>query len=247
MSTPVDLHAYQRDFAAWLRRPQGAAPMALAGQRTDLYAELLRNNIEGLLARSFPVLQQCLGASAWRALVGDFFAEHPARTPYFPRLPAEFVDYLARGRGAREGDPGFLAELAHYEWMEVALAIAEEVAIPRGPGLHLAPHAWPFSYVWPVQCIGPEAQPTDPPAEPSHLLLYRDVRGQVHFLQLTAATARLLGWLAQYPGCSFEALVGGLAGALGASPQGLRPGVEATLVAFGARGIVLLPEGEPRG
>ena len=69
------------------------------------------------------------------------------------------------------GDPPWLAELAHYEWVELALQIAERRRLPPhdpdGDLLDgvpvLSPLAWPLAYRWPVHRIGPDSSPSAPP------------------------------------------------------------------------------------
>lgn len=63
--------------------------------------------------------RRLLGEAGFRALVEGFFAKHRCLTPYFPRLAEEFLLFL----GQREGTPEWLRELAHYEWVELALAM----------------------------------------------------------------------------------------------------------------------------
>ena len=46
-------------------------------------------------------------------------------TPLFPEIAREFVDFLQARAGQSDCDPPFLAELAHYEWVELALQISE--------------------------------------------------------------------------------------------------------------------------
>ena len=62
--------------------------------------------------------------AAWHALVHDFYRDHRCSTPLFPELPREFIQYL-QARDAGAGDPPWLLELAHYEWVELALDLSE--------------------------------------------------------------------------------------------------------------------------
>ena len=97
-----------------------------------------------------------------------------------------------------ESDPPFLAELAHYEWVELALDVAEAEpprplhdadvlsAIPR-----LSALAWLLSYQYPVHRIGPTFRPAVSES-PTYLVVYRDRTEQVRFMELNAASARLV-------------------------------------------------------
>ena len=201
----------QGNLAAHIRDPDHApAPPGMEPRRLKIYRELFFNNIESMLAGNFPVIRQLLCSTPddirWSTLVRDFYREHPARTPMFTELAREFVRYL--GTRAGHDDPPWLAELAHYEWVELALQISESRAgeVPHDPDGDLldgrpllSPLAWPLAYGWPVHRIGPAYQPDAVPAEPTFLLLQRDATGKVQFQQLSALTFRLLQRLDQHP------------------------------------------------
>ena len=201
----------QGNLAAHIRDPDHApAPPGMEPRRLKIYRELFFNNIESMLAGNFPVIRQLLCSTPddirWSTLVRDFYREHPARTPLFTELAREFVRYL--GTRAGHDDPPWLAELAHYEWVELALQISESRAdeVPHDPDGDLldgrpllSPLAWPLAYGWPVHRIGPAYQPDAVPAEPTFLLLQRDATGKVQFQQLSALTFRLLQRLDQHP------------------------------------------------
>ena len=119
----LDFREIQRRFAAHLRDPERhAAPEGIEARRMAIYRRLFINNIEDLLGRGYPVLCRLYGPERWSRLVRDFYREHGCHTPYFPRLGEEFLDYVSRERGQRHGDFPFLAELAHYERVEVVVA-----------------------------------------------------------------------------------------------------------------------------
>jgi hypothetical protein len=198
---PEQLHELQRAFAAHIRDPgQAAAPDGLEDRRMKVYRELFFNNILSLLSSNFPVLRTLYEGPQWRQLVRDFYAEHRCQTPLFPEIAREFLRYLQDGRGPREDDPGFLHELAHYEWVELALSLDErepqDDRVEPGLGLLdgiplLSPLAWPLSYRYPVHRIRPDYQPQEPPPDPTHLLVYRNREDRVKFMELNA-TSRLL-------------------------------------------------------
>jgi hypothetical protein len=104
------------------------------------------------------------------------------------------------------GDPPFLLELAHYEWVELALDIAPDSIDPAGidPNGDLlagvpvvSPVAWSLGYRFAVHRIGPDFQPERPGPEPTRLVVYRTRQGGVEFLEVNAVTARLLDLLEQ--------------------------------------------------
>jgi hypothetical protein len=172
----------QAAFAARIRQPL-AEPLlpGVPAERMAVYEELFFNNLDGFITSGFPVLCRVLGAARRQRLVRAFIAGHRCATPYFLEIGAEFVAWLQTGAGAEPGDPGFVAELAHYERVELALDIATEAL----PSCGWSPLAWPLAYAWPVQRIGADCQPAELPAEPTCLLAWRDAAQRVRFQQLS--------------------------------------------------------------
>ena len=64
----------------------------------------------------------------------------------------------------------------------------------------LSPLAWPLAYRWPVNRIGPDFQPMQPPSEPTLLLLRREDDGRIHFSALSPLLFRLLELVAANAG-----------------------------------------------
>jgi len=222
---PPGLKAQQEALAAHLRDPAHAPPPeGLSDRGGQVYRRLIYNNIQGLLATNFPVLRRLLGDDAWRALVRDFLAMHRAESPYFLEVGREFLDYLAEERGDQAGDPPFLLELAHYEWVELALAVAAEElaevpADPHGDLLAgrpvLSPTAWSLQYRFPVHRIGPGFQPEEPGDQSTFLVVYRDRDHAIGFLEINPVTARLLQLLEEEGGETGEELLRRIATEIG--------------------------------
>ena len=199
---PEALADLQQQFAAHIRSPKlTPAPSDVEDRRMEIYRNLFYNNIRNLLSWNFPVIKKIYSKEAWAQIVRDFYIEHRARTPMFPELPREFLQYIQDQRQDREGDPPFLLELAHYEWVELALSLDEneldEVpADPKGNLLEgipvLSPLAWSLSYRFPVHRISPEFQPLEAPEDHTHLLVYRNRQDDIKFMQLNAVSALLL-------------------------------------------------------
>ncbi len=229
----------QLQWTAHIRDPQRQpAPAGVDARRMRVYSDLFYNNVEGLLANSFPVLREVLDDDRWAALVRDYYARHVARSPLFTQMPQEFVRYLQEERDAQEGDPPFLAALAHYEWVEIGLGLAPEEVDRPGVDPHgdplgqvpvLSPLAWQLAYRYPVHRIGADFQPQAPGQERTHLVVYRDRADQVGFMELNAVTALLLKAIAgNAQALCGRALLEGMAQALGhARPDAvLRGGAE---------------------
>lgn len=209
---PERLARLQRDFAAHIRDPDGhPAPVDIEDRRMAIYRRLFFNNLSSLLSGNFPVLRSLYDEGRWAALVREFYSEHRCQTPLFPELAKEFLRYLQDVRGSRQGDPSFMLELAHYEWVELALSLDEReldavAADPEGDLLQgrpvLSPLAWVLTYRYPVHRIRTDFQPQQPPVEATHLLVYRDRGENVKFLLLNEVTQSLLRLMQAEPGLS---------------------------------------------
>ena len=208
------LAAQQDALAAHIRDPQRVPPPpGIEERRLKIYRELFFNNVEGMLAGNFPVLRRIYGDDGWPTLIRAFYRDHDCQTPLFTELAREFMRYLEVRAGSAAGsdDPPWLQELAHYEWVELALQISEarNDDLAHDPDGNLlvgrplvSPLAWPLAYVWPVHRIGPDYRPDTPPAAPTLLMLRREADGTVSFHALTPLSFRLLQRLDAEPGLS---------------------------------------------
>jgi len=194
----------QYTFAAHLRDPKrNKAPRGIEARRMKVYRELFYNNVQGFLENAFPVLRRITPDARWHAMARDFFARHESHQPLFYRIAEEFLQYLEHERGRVKGDPPFLRELAHYEWVELALATSNAVAGPvddRGDLLEgvplLSPLAWPLAYEFPVHRIGPQFQPRAPGPDATHLVVWRNAQDEVKFMEVNPVAVRLLQLMA---------------------------------------------------
>jgi hypothetical protein len=160
---------------------------------------LFFNNVEGLLSGNFPIIRKTLGEARWRELVRAFYALHRSHTPLFAEIGREFIRFLQDRAEAGSRDPGWLAEMAHYEWVELGLQIADDEFPRHDPGGDLmsgvpvlSPVAWPLAYAWPVSQIGPDFQPAVPPDLPTLVLVRRDAQFEIRFAEISPLVFRLL-------------------------------------------------------
>jgi hypothetical protein len=221
-TAPEALAALQTRFAGHIRDPQNvAAPEGVEDRRMDVYRNLFFNNICNFLSSNFPVLRTLYSESGWIRLCRDFYTEYRCHTPLFPELPREFLKYLQECRQDRPGDPPFMLELAHYEWVELALSLDETEtadfgADPEGDLLSgipvLSPLTWALSYRYPVHRIRADYQPDSPPETATHLLVWRRHDYQVRFMQLNEISMLLIQKLKEQSGLSGLELLNTVAG-----------------------------------
>lgn len=189
----------QMAMVRFLRDPAAQPPPAgIEPRRLKIYQDLIYNNIEGFISSGFPVLRSLYEEGDWHSLVRLFIDQHRCHTPYFLEISQEFLHFLDGVHQLRDCDPPFINELAHYEWVELALDVAEEelpaqvdvdnvqLVVPK-----LSPLAWSLSYQYPVHLIGPGFRPEQPPA-PTFIVVYRNREDAVCFMEINAAVARLL-------------------------------------------------------
>ena len=204
-----DFQRKQYEFAAHIRDPErNAAPEGIEDRRMAIYRDLFFNNLRNLLGGTFPVLQKLSGKERWGTLVREFMARHQAQTPYFLEIPKEFLEFLEHEHEPQEDDFPFLLELAHYEWVELALSISTDrddltTVDTDGDLLAGAPVmsalAWPLAYRYPVHRISPEFQPSEPGDERTYLAIYRNADNEISFMELNAVTAGLLEKISTNP------------------------------------------------
>lgn len=250
MREPPAFTGTQRAFAAYIRDPQrNPAPPDVDPQRMAVYRDLFFNNIEGFLSSGFPVLRSLYDDHDWHRLVRCFFAGHDCQTPYFLQISREFLRYLEHEHCLNETDPPFLLELAHYEWVELALQTAEDPEV--APDLDadgdllggvpvLSPLAWPLAYRFAVHRIGPAFRPQRPGAEITYLLVLRDAQDQIHFHEISAATAQLLLRMRETTGATGRELLLAIANSMQHSnPESIVQAGLATLENLRKQGAVL--------
>ncbi len=211
----------QNTLGRYLRDPDHCAPPAgMDVARAQVYRDLIFNNLSLLLSGTFPVLIKVLGEARWRSLMRIFLRDYRASTPKFGEIAQEFVEFLAaQPPGLSDGDwPPFMVELAHYEWVEMALQQSEAEPLPASDAgqllecaLQVSPLAWPLAYAWPVQLVGPDYQPDAPPGQPTLLLVRRAEDWNVKFSELSPLAWRLLQRIIEFPQMTGREQLQGLA------------------------------------
>ena len=191
----------QYTFTRHIRDPEHMpAPEGIESRRISIYTDLIFRNIENFIANSFPVLRQVIHDDEWHIILRGFLKKHISRTPYFPKLPLEFLNYLEQEQDEIEL-PAFCIELAHYEWIEISLSfdpreisfknVDQNGDLLKGiPVLNLL--AQPLIYQWPVHKISSNFVPKEKPDEPTYLIVYRDHLYDVGFIELNQIAAKLI-------------------------------------------------------
>ena len=238
-------------MANYLRDPvRNPAPAGVEQRRLQIYQDLVYNNIEGFISGGFPVLRSLYEEPDWHEMVRQFIDQHRCHTPYFLEISQEFLQFLMGTYVRRDCDPPFMAELAHYEWVELALDVSEEVLFDpieiddlRTSVLRLSPLAWVLSYQFPVHRIGVSYRP-EQAQEPTYLAVYRDREDKVCFMELNAATARLLELIRDTGAATAAELLVTLAGELGMAEDAVLAFGEQQLQQLLALSVVVTDSGK---
>lgn len=189
----------QNQFMAHIRDPQRVTSVEnIEDRRLKIYRELFFNNIKGFLNTGFPVLASIVESETWEKLARQFFIEHDCRSPYFVDISKEFVEYLANELIPEDYPYLFVAELAHYEWLELDVSVrkSEDLSWWNGQdelaSFSFSPVAELVSYNWPVHQISQEFIPDNVLTEPNFYVIYRKQDFEVTFSQVNQVTAHLL-------------------------------------------------------
>ncbi|WP_417663875.1 DNA-binding domain-containing protein [Pseudidiomarina donghaiensis] len=215
-----DFRDIQKQWAMWLRNPDGASPPAnVSSRRLQVYSRLVRNNIESFIERGFPVLAEVLSKQQWQSLLQSFIEKHNSESPLFANIGDEFVNFLetfTQKNTSAISYPDFIYQLACYERMEVEVYHAEMSCVPpvvKQPELSLwriNPSLQWRDFNYPVHTIQPQLVPNEPLPQPIFIAVYRvdcvdenkQFSSTVKFMQLNPVTMLLIDLLQRQPGLS---------------------------------------------
>lgn len=202
MADAGDFQQKQYAFAAHIRDPENnPAPAGVEDRRMGVYRRLFFNNLLALLSSTFPVLKKIHSKEAWQKLIRLFMIHHQAQTPYFLEIPREFLAFLQSDYPGFADAYPFIAELAHYEWVELELSVSTEFndlqsVDPEGDLLEGVPVksrlAYVLAYQFPVQHISTNYLPKQPGEQPTYLSVFRKHDDELGFIELNPVSARLL-------------------------------------------------------
>ncbi|MGA1370361.1 MAG: DNA-binding domain-containing protein [Pseudomonadales bacterium] len=237
-----------RSLPAHIRDPRRAPPPGVDERAAAVYRELFFNSLDGLLRAHFPVLCRTLGDAVWRQLVADFLRDHRANTPLFPEIGEELIAFLQARQAAAEPDPPWVPELAHFEWVELALEI--DPAVPDANAFEadadvlahvpvLSPHAVVLVYRYAVHRIVEGSVPTAPSDTPVCLLAVRDAAGRVRLSETNPFTVQLIERLGANTNRSGRELLLALAADAGAQSHSVLEGGAELFRQLQRQGVIL--------
>lgn len=190
----LDFQLYQAQFSAHIRNPtQNKKPPNLKANRMAVYKKAVFNNIVESVSVCFPVCQTVIGKRAWQQLMREFVATYASSSPLFREIPQQFLLFLA----PLESVPAYFKQLAHYEWVELAITMQQTepaVMSEETDLLHekpiLAKAHMLLEYDYPVHQLSVKFKPKQP--QKTTLIVFRNATFDVKFIELNPITYRLL-------------------------------------------------------
>ena len=190
----LDFQRYQLEFTAHIRNPSAhKEPAGVAPGRMAVYCEAVFNNIFESVSVCFPVCQTVLTKKAWRALIRSFMMNHQTETPIFREIPPQFLRYL----NTQKIVPTYLKQLAHYEWVELAVgaldtkpvSLSENADLLNEKPILASAHML-LEYDYAVHKISARHKPKT--SEKTYFLVFRNSDFKVRFIELNPVTFQLL-------------------------------------------------------
>lgn len=242
----MSFQATQNAFMQHIRDPENNAFPDIEDRRLAIYRELFFNNVEGFVSSAFPVLHSLYSEDDWLVLVRNFFSQHDCKSPYFLQISEEFMAFLSNEYQRTDADPEYMLELAHYEWVELALSIADQdpnegqIDDIQTQPMYFSSLAWRVSYAYPVQFASSDNPHLNVMDEGNHLVIYRDNDDEIQFVAINGITAHLLQQIESNAGISFASLLEVMQSVL---PQVeaavLESGLETTLLDLAEKGVLV--------
>lgn len=177
----VHLQSFQHKFGEYIRKQSHDDGDNMPSRVGQLYQRLIYNNISGFISQCFPICQQVMDDDVWQKLLLSFIKHGDMASPYFSEINQQFVDYLQNGDVIDLlGLPAFIAELAHYEWIELYVDNLPNVE-PKlflADGLSLNGTLQVLHYQYAVDKMSVDYLPDD--CQETFILVYRQSKDNQH-------------------------------------------------------------------
>jgi uncharacterized protein len=244
-----DFKQVQRAMTQYLRDPDNQpAPTDIEMRRLTVYKELIFNNVRSFVDNSFPVMKSLFAEADWSALVRRFLVDYRCESPLFQEISYEFLQFLPQCEDIIQAKP-FILELAHYEWVEIAVMLGDveaysDVEIDQnelsllGKKAVVSQNAWLLAYEYPVNQIRPDYQPTEKADTPVLIMVYRDKSDAVGFIKMLPATF-VMAQLIESGEHSFSDIIEGLQAQFSLAKELVQKELFKSLQEWSEKGIIL--------
>lgn len=192
---PQSLIEFQKLFSTHLRAQKDEKLANIPARPTQIYRDLLFNNVCGFIDKCFPVTQKLIDKTHWLSLEKTFFEHWRCQSPIFSDIPYEFYEFVKQTHSTHNL-ADYIPELLHYEWVELAVELDPNSVTKPKASYDLAhkiivnPTLQQLEYHWPVHLLGPDYIPERP--IDTYLSVYRNHTHKVCFVELNSATSSML-------------------------------------------------------
>ena len=200
--------AVRADFVGWLRacgvdEADAQALARVGGERLLVYRALVHNRLNSAIREFVPRTAARRGREGLREDVAVFMESVGPKSAYLRDVPGEFVAWV-RARWANDASvPAFLADLASHELLELEVRNDPRGGEPpTGAAIALdRPLAFDGSarlmhYAFAVQRLPREVEDrSEPDVQATDVLVFRDAKNKVRYLELTHWAALVLAEL----------------------------------------------------
>lgn len=197
-----DFRQYQFALARHLRDPLGVpAPEGVNARDVLACSHEMAHNLNELLMPAFATTRSVLGEELWQHTLRLFLHDAPSHAPWATAVQEAYVKFLGHN-SLVQFLPAWLEDLAHYEWLQSAVAAADvawPAHDPQGNLLQgvvvLNPTHVEVTYDWPVQRINLAHKPFE--MQSTYLAVLRDVQDKVRVVESSQFRRHLVGLLRQ--------------------------------------------------
>jgi uncharacterized protein len=189
--------ATQLAFTEYLRGPEMGEHRS---RQQEIYRDSIYKNINQCIADVFPITRSIIPESEWELLIREFIHVHRLQTPYFLEICQEFLAYFMHTRKSPPTDYPFILELAHFEWIQLALNIADmsfpeyqhNSAPTENSQWKASPLVVGLIYSYPVHIIDEHYLPAESAINPTYLLAYRNRSDDVQIVETDNLSLRII-------------------------------------------------------
>lgn len=197
-----DFRQYQFALARHLRDPLGVpAPQGVRAREVLACTQEMAHNLNELLMPAFANTRAVLGEDLWQHTLRLFLHDAPTHAPWATSAQEAYVKFLGHNSLVQHLPP-WLEDLAHFEWLQSAVAAARVMwpaHDPQGDLLEacvvLNPTHVEVMYDWPVQRISLAHKPLE--MQPTYVSVLRDLRDKVCVVESSKFRRHLLDLLRQ--------------------------------------------------
>lgn len=192
---------YQLAFTEYLRRTESDDNTEQKRPRQQqIYRDLVYKNINQCIADVFPITKNSIPEPDWETMIREFINVSRLQTPYFLEICQEFLAYLMHTRKPQPTDHSFALELAHFEWIQLAVHTANvslseyqhNSAFTECSLWRASPLVVGLTYSYPVHIIDECYIPKEPGPQPTYLLVYRNRNDDLKVLEVDNLSLRII-------------------------------------------------------